>query len=78
LQSQPHGRAKEQHIPQWERQMHSRLLQLYVQRDEIESMIMHPNFAASELDRAELMLEGIEAEMRDLINDNLLFLRNQA
>jgi hypothetical protein len=58
--------------------MHSRLLQLYVQRDEIESMIMHPNFAASELDRAELMLEGIEAEMRDLINDNLLFLRNQA
>lgn len=58
--------------------MNSRLLQLYVQRDEIESMIMHPNFAASELDRAELMLEGIEAEMRDLINDNLLFLRNQA
>jgi len=58
--------------------MNSRLLQLYVQRDEIESMIMHPNFAASELDRAELVLEGIEAEMRDLINDNLLFLRNQA
>ena len=58
--------------------MHSRLLQLYVQRDEIEAMLMHPNFAASELDRAELILEGIEAEMRDLINENMLFLRNQA
>jgi len=58
--------------------MHSRLLQLYVQRDEIESMLMLPNFAASEIDRAELVLEGIEAEMRDLINDNMLFLRNQA
>jgi len=58
--------------------MNNRLLQLYVQRDEIESMLMHPNFAASEIDRAELVLEGIEAEMRDLINDNMLFLRNQA
>ncbi len=58
--------------------MHSRLLQLYVQRDEIETMLMHPNFAASEIDRAELVLEGIEAEMRDLINENMLFLRNQA
>lgn len=58
--------------------MHSRLLQLYVQRDEIERMLMLPNFAASEIDRAELVLEGIEAEMRDLINDNMLFLRNQA
>lgn len=58
--------------------MHSRLLQLYLQRDEIESMLLHPNFAASELDRAELMLEGIEAEMRMLIEDQQLFLRNHA
>ena len=58
--------------------MHSRLLQLYVQRDEIESMLLHPNFAASEIDRAELILEGIEAEMRTLIVENQLFLRNQA
>ena len=58
--------------------MHSRLLQLYVQRDEIESMLLHPNFAASEIDRAELILEGIEAEMRALIVENQLFLRNQA
>jgi len=61
-----------------EMNMNSRLLQLYVQRDEIESMLMHPNFAASELDRAELILEGIEAEMRMLIQDNQLYLRNQA
>jgi len=58
--------------------MHSRLLQLYVQRDEIEMMLMHPNFAASEMDRAELILEGIEAEMRTLIQDGQLYLRNQA
>ncbi len=58
--------------------MHSRLLQLYVQRDEIESMILHPNFAASEIDRAELIIEGIEAEMRMLIEDQQLFLRNLA
>ncbi len=58
--------------------MHSRLLQLYVQRDEIESMLLLPNFAASELDRAELILEGIEEEMRILIQDQQLFLRNQA
>ncbi len=58
--------------------MHNRLLQLYVQRDEIESMLMHPNFAASEIDRAELILEGIEEEMRLLIQENQLYLRNQA
>jgi hypothetical protein len=58
--------------------MHSRLLQLYVQRDEIETMMMNPKFAASELDRAELILEGIEEEMRHLINDGMLHLRNQA
>lgn len=58
--------------------MNSRLLQLYLQRDEIESMIMLPNFAAGELDRAEFMLKGIEAEMRMLIQDNQLYLRNQA
>jgi len=58
--------------------MHSKLLQLYVQRDEIETMMMHPNFAASEMDRAELMLEGIEEEMRHLITDSMLHLRNQA
>jgi len=56
----------------------SKLLQLYVQRDEIETMLLHPNFAASELDRAALVLEGIEEEMRALICDNLLYLRNQA
>jgi len=58
--------------------MHNRLLQLYVQRDEIETMIMHPNFAASEIDRAELILEGIEEEMRVLISNGMLHLRNQA
>lgn len=58
--------------------MHSRLLQLYVQRDEIESMVSLPNFAASELDRTEFVLEGIEEEMRILIQDQQLFLRNQA
>ncbi len=58
--------------------MNNRLLQLYVQRDEIESMLMHPNFAASEIDRAELILEGIEEEMRLLIQENQLYLRNQA
>jgi len=58
--------------------MHTRLLQLYVQRDEIEAMIMNPNFAASELDRAEMILEGIEEEMRHLITDGMLHLRNQA
>jgi len=58
--------------------MNSRLLQLYVQRDEIETMLMHPNFAASELDRAELILEGIEEEMRVLINNGMFHLRNQA
>ena len=58
--------------------MHTRLLQLYVQRDEIESMLMHPNFAASEMDRAELILEGIEEEMRTLINNGMLHFRNQA
>jgi hypothetical protein len=58
--------------------MHSRLLQLYQQRDEIESMLMHPNFAASEMDRAELVLEGIEAEMRVLIEGSMLHWKNQA
>lgn len=58
--------------------MNTRLLQLYVQRDEIEMMLMHPNFAASELDRAELILEGIEEEMRVLITNGMLHLRNQA
>ncbi|MGZ4789456.1 MAG: hypothetical protein ACXVZX_13125 [Terriglobales bacterium] len=58
--------------------MHTRLLQLYVQRDEIETMIMNPNFAASEIDRAELILEGIEEEMRTLISNSMLHLRNQA
>ncbi|MGZ4814588.1 MAG: hypothetical protein ACXVZV_04225 [Terriglobales bacterium] len=58
--------------------MHTRLLQLYVQRDEIETMIMNPNFAASEIDRAELILEGIEDEMRTLISNSMLHLRNQA
>ena len=52
--------------------MHTRLLQLYEQRDEIEMMMMHPNFAASELDRAEFALEGIEEEMRVLITDGML------
>ncbi len=58
--------------------MNNRLLQLYVQRDEIEMMIMHPNFAASEMDRAELVLEGIEEEMRVLITNGMLHWRNQA
>ena len=58
--------------------MNTRLLQLYVQRDEIETMLMHPNFAASEMDRAELILEGIEEEMRVLITNGMFHLRNQA
>jgi hypothetical protein len=58
--------------------MNSRLLQLYVQRDEIESMLLLPNFAASEIDRAELVIEGLEEEMRILIQENQLYLRNQA
>jgi hypothetical protein len=58
--------------------MNIRLLQLYVQRDEIEMMVMHPNFAASELDRTELVLEDIEEEMRVLITNGMLHLRNQA
>jgi hypothetical protein len=58
--------------------MHTRLLQLYQQRDEIETMMMHPNFAASELDRAEFMLEDLEAEMRFLITEGMLHWRNQA
>ena len=58
--------------------MHSRLLQLYLQRDEIESFMMRPNFAACELDRAELMLENIEEEMRVLISEHMLHWRNQA
>lgn len=58
--------------------MHARLLQLYEQRDEIEMMMMHPKFAASELDHAEFMLEGIEEEMRVLITDGMLHWRNQA
>ena len=58
--------------------MNSRLLQLYQQRDEVEMMMMHPNFAASELDRAEFILEGIEEEMRVLITDGMLHWRNQA
>jgi len=58
--------------------MHTRLLQLYVQRDEIETMLMHPNIAASEMGRAESILEGIEEEMRVLITKDNLHLRNQA
>jgi hypothetical protein len=58
--------------------MHNRLLELYCQRDEIEILVSNPNFAASGLDRAELILEGLEEEMRHLITDSLLHLRNQA
>lgn len=58
--------------------MHNRLLELYQQREEIETMLMDPRFAASELDFAEFILEGLEAEMRDLIDRNMLHMRNQA
>ncbi len=58
--------------------MNQRLLELYCQRDEIEALVSNPNFAASEMDRAELILEGLEEEMRHLIADNMLHLRNQA
>ena len=58
--------------------MHNRLLELYQQRDDIETMVMNPNFAASELERTEFVLEGLEEEMRALITDNMLHLRNQA
>ena len=58
--------------------MNTRLLELYCQRDEIEMLVSNPNFAASELDRAELILEGLEEEMRHLIADGMLHLRNQA
>ena len=58
--------------------MNNRLLELYMQRDEIEAIVMNPNFAASEIDRAEFILEGLEEEMRVLITDNQLHLRNQA
>ena len=58
--------------------MHNRLLELYCQRDEIEMIVSDPKFAASGLDRAELILEGLEEEMRHLITDNMLHLRNQA
>lgn len=58
--------------------MHTRLLELYQQRDEIEAMVMNPNFAASEIERAEFILEGLEEEMRSLIADSMLHLRNMA
>jgi hypothetical protein len=58
--------------------MHNRLLELYQQRDDIEMMVMNPNFAASELERTEFILEGLEEEMRALIADSMLHLRNQA
>jgi len=58
--------------------MHTRLLELYQQRDDIEHFLMNPNFAASEMERAEFILEGLEEEMRVLITDNMLHLRNQA
>jgi hypothetical protein len=58
--------------------MNSRLLELYQQRDEIESFLMDPKFAASEIERAEFVLEGLEEEMRHLIADNMLHLRNMA
>jgi hypothetical protein len=58
--------------------MHNRLLELYCQRDEIETIVSNPNFSASGLDRAELILEGLEEEMRHLISDSMLHLRNQA
>jgi hypothetical protein len=49
-----------------------------MQRDEIEMMVMHPYFAASELDRTEHALEDLEQEMRVLISNGMLHLRNQA
>ncbi len=58
--------------------MNNRLLELYQQREEIELMLMDPKFAASELDFAEFILEGLEAEMRDLINRGMFHMRNQA
>jgi hypothetical protein len=58
--------------------MHTRLLELYQQRDDIETFLMNPNFAASEIERAEFILEGLEEEMRNLIADNMLHLRNMA
>ena len=58
--------------------MHNRLLELYQQRDDIEMMVMNPNFAASELEKTEFILEGLEEEMRVLISTGMLHLRNQA
>ncbi len=58
--------------------MNTRLLELYQQRDDIETFLMNPNFAASELERAEFILEGLEEEMRVLINNGMFHLRNQA
>ena len=58
--------------------MHTRLLELYQQRDDIETFLMDPKFAASEVERTEFILEGLEEEMRALITDNMLHLRNQA
>ena len=58
--------------------MNTRLLELYCQRDEIEAIVSNPNFAASGLDSAETIIEGLEEEMRHLITDNLLHLRNLA
>ena len=58
--------------------MNSRLLELYQQRDEIEMMVMNPNFAASELEKTEFILEGLEEEMRVLISAGMFHLRNQA
>ncbi|HWR16761.1 MAG TPA: hypothetical protein VN577_18185 [Terriglobales bacterium] len=58
--------------------MNTRLLELYQQRDEIEAFLMDPRFAACEMERAEFVLEGLEEEMRHLITDGMLHLRNQA
>ena len=58
--------------------MHTRLLELYCQRDEIEAIVSNPNFAACGMDSAETILEGLEEEMRHLITDSMLHLRNQA
>jgi hypothetical protein len=58
--------------------MHNRLLELYCQRDEIEAIVSDTKFAASALDSVELILEGLEDEMRHLITDSQLHLRNQA
>jgi hypothetical protein len=58
--------------------MHTRLLELYQQRDEIETLLMNPNFAASEIERTEFILEGLEEEMRHLITNGMLHLRNMA